>query len=98
MNVKRSSCDSMYMKKCATVYAVPAKNRDPDNMTAEKLRKVLAPLKLKQDKSMPRTQNDLLIRYWRWTHVQKRERRLIDGEEQNLNAGNSTDCADKFIS
>ena len=58
MNVKRSSCDAIYMKKCATADSVLAKNRDPEKMTDEQLRKVIAPLKLEQDKAMPRTQND----------------------------------------
>ena len=44
------------------------------------------------------TQNDLLVNYCQWTRVEKRERRVIDREEQNLNAGNSTYCADKLIS
>ena len=43
-------------------------------MTAEQLRKVLAPLKLKKDEAMPRTKNDLPISYLQWTHVEKRER------------------------
>ena len=55
MNVKISSCDAMYMKKCATADAVLAKNRDPRKINAEQLSKVLALLKLKQDKAMPRT-------------------------------------------
>ena len=67
-------------------------------MTAEQLRKFLAPLKLKKDKAMTRTQNNLPIRYCQWTHVEKREIRVFDGKEQNLNAGNSTYCADKLIS
>ena len=67
-------------------------------MTAEILKKVLAPLKLNQDKEMPRTQNDLLICFCQWTRVEKRDRRVIDGEEHNLNAGISKDCVDKFIS
>ena len=86
------------MKKCATADTVLSKNKDSENMTAENFRKVLAPLKLKQDKAIPRTQNDLLISYCQWKHVEKRERRVIDGEEQNLNAVNSTDCVDKLIS
>ena len=80
MNVKISLCDAIYMKKCATVYSVLSKNRDPKKMTAEKLSKVLAPLKHKQDKQMTSKKNDLLIRYCQWTHVEKRERRVIDGE------------------
>ena len=47
---------------------------------------------------MPITQNDLLISYSQWIHVEKRERIVIDDEEQNLNADKSTDCADKSIS
>ena len=66
-------------------------------MTYEQLRKFLAPLKLKKDKAMTGTQNDLPIRYCQWTHVEKREIRVFDGKEQNLNAGNSTYCAYKFI-
>ena len=72
--------------------------KKPEKMTAEQFRKVLALLKLKQDKVMQRTQNDLLISYCQWIHVEKRERIVIDGEEQNLNAGNSTYCDDKLIS
>ena len=59
---------------------------------------VLELFKLKQDKAIPRTQNDLLIRYCPWIRVENRERRVIDGEKRNLNAGNSTYCADKLIS
>ena len=88
----------MYMKKYATADAVLAKIRNPENMNPEQLRKVIAPLKLKQDKGIPRTQNYLLIRYCWWIHVEKRERIVIDDEEQNLNADKSTDCADKSIS
>ena len=51
------------MKKCATADAVLVKIRYPDNMNTEKLRKALALLKLKQDKSMPGTKNNLLIIY-----------------------------------
>ena len=47
---------------------------------------------------MPRTQNFLLIHYWKCIHVDKRVRRVIDGKEHNLNAGNLTYSADKFIS
>ena len=68
MNAKISSCDEMYMRKCATENAVLCQNRDPDNMTAEQLRTVLAPFKIKQYKVMPITQNDLLIRYCQWTY------------------------------
>ena len=98
MDVKRSSCDAIYMENFATADDVLAKNRYPEKTTAEQLRKVLAPLKPKQDKAMPRKRNDLLICYCQWTHVEKRDRRVIDGEEQNLNTGNSTDCDDKLIS
>ena len=47
---------------------------------------------------MPRTQNDLLIHYFWWKHVEKRDRRVINGEEHNLNTGNLKYCADKSIS
>ena len=86
------------MKKCTTVDAVHSKIRDPEKMNPEKLRKVLSPLKLKQDRENSRTQNDILICYWHWIHVENGERRLIDGEEQNLNSGKFTGCADKLIS
>ena len=98
MNAKKLTCDAMYTKKCATADAVLAKIRYPEKMNHGQLRKVLALLKLKQNKAMPRTQNDLLIRYCQWIYVEKRERRAIDGEEHNFNAGNSTDCYDKLIS
>ena len=65
-------------------------------MSPEKLKKVLSPLKLKQDKAMPITKNDIFIRYFQWIHVEKRERRFIDGEEQNLNDVNLSDCSDKL--
>ena len=64
-------------------------------MNPEKLRKVLAPLKPKQDKGMPRTKSDLLIHYYQWIHVEKRERIFLDGEEQNLNSVNLTYCSDE---
>ena len=47
---------------------------------------------------MPGTQNDLLIHYFQWIHVEKMEKRVIRGKEHNLNAGNLKDCADKSIS
>ena len=97
MNAKKLTCDAMYMKKCATADAVIANIRDPEKINPEQLRKVFAPLELKQDKVIPITQHYLLISYCQWIHVEKRERRVIDGEEQNLNAGNFTDCADKLI-
>ena len=65
-------------------------------MNTEKLRKVLETLKLKQDEAIPRTKNYLLILYFQWIHVEKRERRFIDGEEQNLNDVNLSDCSDKL--
>ena len=67
-------------------------------MTAEILKKVLAPLKLNQDKEMPRTQNDLLICFCQWTRVEKRDIRVVDVEEPNMNNGNSMDCSDIKIS
>ena len=39
-----------------------------------------------------------MIIYFQWINFEKRERRVIDGEEDNLNAGNSMDCADKSVS
>ena len=53
------------MKICATTDDVLTKIRDLEKMNPEKLRKVLlAPLKLKQDKAMPRAQNDPLVCYF----------------------------------
>ena len=49
-------------------------------MNPEQLKKVLEPFKLKQYKVMPKTQNDLLTRYCQWVHVEKMERRFMDGE------------------
>ena len=94
---KKLTCDAMYMKKWATADAVITNIRYPEKINPEQLRKVFAPLELKQDKVIPITQYYLLIIYCQWIHVEKRERRVIDGEEQNLNAGNFTDCADKLI-
>ena len=85
-------------KKCTTADAVLSKIIYPEKMNSEQLRKVLAPLKLKQDKAMSRTQNDLLIHYCQWVHVEKRERRVIDDKEYNLNSVNTTDHGDKLIS
>ena len=98
MNAKNSSCCSIYMKKCATADAIFSKKRNTEKINPEQSRKVLEPLKLKIYKAMPRTENDILIRYCWWIHVEKRERRVIGGEEQDLNAGNSTNRADKSIS
>ena len=53
----------MYILKFATADAVLAKISDPENITSEQLRKVLALLKLKQDKAIRRTANDLVIHY-----------------------------------
>ena len=97
MNAKKLICDAMYTKKCAKADSVLAKIKDLENMSSEKLRKFLAPLKIKQVKAIPRTKDDLLICYCQWIHVEKRDRIVIDGEEQ-LNAVNLTDCADKSIS
>ena len=47
MHAKKITCDAMYILKCATADAVLAKISDPENITSEKLRKVIAPLKLK---------------------------------------------------
>ena len=58
---KNISCDATYMKKYATADAVLAKIRDPEKMNSEQLMEVIALLKLKQDKAMPRTQNDLPV-------------------------------------
>ena len=78
--------------------AVLSKIRDSEKINREQLKKVTSPLKLKQYKVMPKTQDDLLIHYCQWIHVENMERRFIDGEEHNLNAGNSTDFSDKSIS
>ena len=40
INVKISSCDAIHMKKCATADKLLVKNRDPEKMTDEQLRKV----------------------------------------------------------
>ena len=85
-------------EKYVTEDAVLAKIIDPEKTNPEKLGKFVALLKLKQDKSIPRTQNDLLISYCQWIYADNRQRRMIFGDEQNLNAVNSTDCADKNIS
>ena len=85
------------MRKHATANAVLANMIYPEKINPEQLRKVISPLKLKQDKAIPRTQNDLLICYCQWIHVENREIRVIYGEEHKLNAGNLTDCADKYI-
>ena len=55
-------------------------------------------MKLKQDKVMPRTKNDVLISYYQWIHIEKTEIRVIGGEEHHLNAGNLTDCDHRLIS
>ena len=47
---------------------------------------------------MQKKSNDILIFYCWWVHVDKRRRRVIDGDKHNINAGNSTDCADITIS
>ena len=47
---------------------------------------------------MPKKPNDILVSYCQWAHVEKRDRRVIDGEKHNLNACNLTDCADIMIS
>ena len=60
-------------------------------MNYEQRRKIIAPLKLKQDKSMSRKKSSPDSLFLLGI-------RVIYGEEQNLNAGNSTDCADKSIS
>ena len=52
MHAKKLTCDAMYILKCATSDAVPAKLSDPENITSEQLMKFLALLKLKQDKSI----------------------------------------------
>ena len=78
--------------------AVIVNIRDSDKMNPKQLCKVLALFKLKKDEAMPRTQNDLLVSSCQWIHVEKMERRVIDVEEHNLNAGNLTYCADKLIS
>ena len=62
------------------------------------MRKVIAPLLRKKYKSTTITENDILIRFCQWVHVENRERRVIDGEKHSLNAGNLTDCADIIIS
>ena len=66
-------------------------------MTSEESRKVLAPLRRQKDKAIPKKTNYVLIRYCQWVHVDDRERRVIDDKKHNLNAVNSTDCADIAI-
>ena len=61
-------------------------------MNSKQLTKVIELLKLKEDKVIPRTQNDIIICYCQWVYVEKRGIRVIDGEEHNLNAINLTDC------
>ena len=48
----------MYIKKCVTSDAVFDKIRYPEKINNKQLRKVLVPLKLKQDKDIPKTHND----------------------------------------
>ena len=67
----------MHIQRCVTADAVLDKISNPDNITSEQLRKVLASLKLKQDKVMTRTAKDILIIYCQWVHVEKRERKVI---------------------
>ena len=55
MNAKKSSCDAMYIKKCATPDDVLDRIRYPEKMNPKQSRKALAPLKLKQDKATTRT-------------------------------------------
>ena len=92
---KKLTYDEMYNLKCVIADAVLANKSDPENMTSEELRKVIAPLRRKIYKAMPRAAYYLLVRYYQWVHVEKRERRVIDGEEHNLNSFNLTGCADK---
>ena len=97
MRAEKLTSDVMYILKCATMDYVLAKKSDSENMTSEKLRKVLAPFIRRKDKVIPKKENDLLICYCRWVHIEKRERRVIDGEKHNINAGNLKDCADITI-
>ena len=62
------------------------------------MRKVIAPLLRKKYKSTTITENDILILFCQWVHVENRERRVIDEEKHSLNAGNLTYCADVTIS
>ena len=93
MRAEKLTSDVMYILKCATMDYVLAKKSDSENMTSEKLRKVLAPFIRRKDKVIPKKENYLLICYCRWVHVEKRERRAIGVEKHNINAGNSTDFA-----
>ena len=47
---------------------------------------------------MLKKSNGLLVRYCQWLHVEKRDRRVIDGEKHNINAGNLKDCSNITIS
>ena len=67
-------------------------------MTSEELKKVPAPLRHQKDKAMLKKSNDILICHCQWVHVEKRERRVVDVDKHNINAGNSTDCVDITIS
>ena len=98
MYAQKLKCDAMHILKCATSDAVLANICDLENMASGQLRKVLAPLILKQEKVIRRKEKDLLIKYCQLVHVEKRERKVIDGEEQHLKAGNSLDCDEKSIS
>ena len=90
MHAKKLTSDAMYINKYATADDVLAKISDPENITSEESRKVLAPLRRQKDKVMPKKATDILIWYSQWVHVEKRGRRVIDDEKNNLDVGNST--------
>ena len=84
--------------KYATGGSVIIMKSDPDNITYEYLRKVIATFRHCRDKAMQEKTNYLLIRYCQCVHVEKMERRVIYVEEHNINAINLTDFCDITIS
>ena len=62
------------------------------------MRTVLESLRSPKDKAMPKNANDILICCFQWVSVENRERRVIYGEKQNINAGNLTDFDDIMYS
>ena len=45
-----------------------------------------------------KNENNILIRYCQWVHVEKKRRRVVGVEKQNFNAGNLRDYSDITIS
>jgi hypothetical protein len=69
--------DHEYLIKCNKADEVLAKKNDPKTMTIMELKRVLTPLRRKDDPVMPKGKEELVQRYCNWVEKERRMRRIV---------------------